>query len=164
LFFLSLAPFVNQPATALLAIVLAGAGLGFLKFNFNPARIFLGDSGSMFLGYMIAIIAIISGGKLATAGLILGIPILDAAWVIARRVLSGEKPWKADRKHLHHRLLDAGLSQKQTVILYWAFSALFGGIALASQTYGKTLTALAAAFLMLILGFILVRLERKRGS
>jgi UDP-GlcNAc:undecaprenyl-phosphate GlcNAc-1-phosphate transferase len=160
LFFLSIAVFVNQPATALLAIVLFGCCLGFLPYNFNPARIFMGDSGSMFLGYTLAILAIISGGKLATAGLILGVPILDAAWVIIRRMASGQAPWKADRKHLHHRLLDAGLSQRQTVLLYWGFSALFGGIALASQTYGKVLIGVALLFVMLTLGGTLVYLER----
>lgn len=162
LFFLSLAPFVNQPATALLAIILFGACLGFLPYNFNPAKIFLGDSGSMFLGFLLAIIAVISGGKLATAGLVLGIPILDAAWVILRRLFAGQAPWQADRKHLHHRLLDAGLSQRQTVALYWVFAAVTGLVALGSRTYGKTITASILLGLMLILGCSLVLLE-KRG-
>ncbi len=161
LFFLSLAPFVNQTATALLAIVLAGASLGFLRYNFNPAKIFLGDSGSMFLGYILAIIAVISGGKLATASLVLGIPILDAAWVILRRLANGQSPWTADRKHLHHRLLDAGLSQRQTVTLYWAISAIFGATALASRTYGKTLMILVLLILML-LGMIYLNRREKR--
>lgn len=164
LFFLSLAPFVNQPATALLAIVLVGSGLGFLKFNINPAKIFLGDSGSMFFGYMIAILAVISGGKLATAGLVLGIPILDAAWVILRRVFSGQSPWVADRRHLHHRLLDAGLTQKQTVTLYWALSAIFGSIALASRTYGKTIAAVTIFGLMIVIGLGLVLFDRYKNK
>lgn len=162
LFFLSLAAFVNQPATALLAIVAFGASLGFLPSNFNPAKIFLGDSGSMFLGFLLAIFAVISGGKLATAGLVLGIPILDAAWVILRRLAGGQKPWAADRKHLHHRLLDAGLNQRQTVVLYWTFSALFGSIALASRTYGKTITALTMLGIMITLGLALIWLERRK--
>ncbi len=161
LFFLSTAIFVNQPATALLAIILFGGCLGFLGYNFNPAKIFLGDSGSMFLGFLLAIIAVISGGKLATAGLVLGIPILDALWVVCRRIFSGQKPWSADRKHLHHRLLDAGLSQKQTVVLYWAFSALFGSIALVSRTIGKTWAGVSIVAVMVVLGLILVFLERR---
>lgn len=164
LFFLSLAAFVNQPATAFLAIVLFGCGLGFLRYNFNPAKIFLGDSGSMFMGFLLAIFAVISGGKLATAGLVLGIPILDAAWVVLRRLFAGQVPWQADRKHLHHRLLDAGLNQRQTVILYWCFSALFGAIALSSRTYGKTMTALSMIGLMIVLGLILVALEQKKSK
>lgn len=164
LFFLSLAPFVNQPATALLAVILFGSSLGFLRFNFNPARIFLGDSGSMFLGFMLAILAVISGGKLATAGLVLGIPILDAAWVILRRVATGQMPWSADRKHLHHRLLDAGLSQRQTVLLYWVFSGLFGVTALTQRTFGKVQMGLMMLLVMAILGGILVLVERYRNK
>ncbi len=157
LFFLSLAPFVDQPATAVLAIVLFGSCLGFLPANFNPAKVFLGDSGSMFLAYILAVLAVISGGKLATAGLVLGIPILDAAWVIIRRVLSGRSPFKGDRLHLHHRLFDAGLSQKQTVILYWIISGLFGSIALASRTYGKTLAGLGVLVVVLLLAGLSVK-------
>lgn len=162
LFFLSLAPFVNQPATALLAIILFGSGLGFLRYNFNPAKIFMGDSGSMFLGFILAILAVISGGKVATAGLVLGIPILDAAWVILRRVASGQMPWSADRKHLHHRLLDAGLSQRQTVLLYWVFSGLFGVTALNQRTLGKVQMGLTMLLIMAILGGVLVLVERYR--
>ncbi|TSC93576.1 MAG: glycosyl transferase, partial [Candidatus Berkelbacteria bacterium Licking1014_85] len=108
LFFLSISKVVNQPSTAILMIVLAGSSFGFLKYNFFPARIFIGDSGSQFIGFMLAIGAIISGGKLATAALVLGFPILDAFWVISRRLLNGKKIWSADRSHLHHRLLDLG--------------------------------------------------------
>lgn len=160
IFFLSMAAFVNQPATAALAIILFGACLGFLRFNFNPAKIFLGDSGSMFLGFVLAIMAVISGGKLATAGLVLGIPILDAAWVILRRLVSGQSPWKADRRHLHHRLLDAGMSQRQTVMFYWVLSGLFGAIALASRTYGKTMAGLAMVGLMILIGLGLLMFDR----
>lgn len=165
LFFLSLASFVNQPATALLAIVMCGACLGFLPYNINPAKIFLGDSGSMFLGYLIAIIAVISGGKLATASLVLGIPILDAAWVILRRLAAGQLPWHADRRHLHHRLLDAGLNQKQTVAVYWGLSAIFGATALLNrQAYGKTLIAVIILGLMVVIGLSLFALDRRRAK
>jgi UDP-GlcNAc:undecaprenyl-phosphate GlcNAc-1-phosphate transferase len=164
IFFLSLAMLVNQPATALIAIILAGATLGFLPYNINPAKIFMGDTGSMFLGYILAILAVISGGKLATAGLVLGIPILDAAWVILRRLASRQSPWKADRRHLHHRLLDAGLNQRQTVFLYWVLSALFGSIALTSQTYGKLIAGTILVALMAIIGVSLYIVSKKRSS
>lgn len=157
LFFLSLAPFVNQPATALLAIILAGSALGFLPYNFNPAKIFLGDSGSQFLGYMLAVFAIISGAKVATAALVLGVPILDALWVIARRVLTGSSPFKADRRHLHHRFLDVGFSVRTTVIIYWLISLGFGLAALQTQTAGK----LTAAFWLLIIMFLLATIVLK---
>lgn len=156
LFFLSLAPFVNQPATALLAIILAGSTLGFLPYNFHPAKIFLGDAGSQFLGYMLAIFAIISGAKVATAALILGVPILDALWVIARRLLSGGSPFQADRLHFHHRLVDAGLSQRVAAAIYWVFSLTFGLIALQTQTRGKTTAALWLLILMFLTATIVV--------
>lgn len=154
--FLSLAPNVNQPATAFLCAILAGSALGFLFFNFNPAKIFLGDSGSMFLGFMIAIAAIISGAKLATAALVLGIPILDALWVIGRRIFTGKSPMMADKLHLHHRFLEAGLSQRQTVLILYALAAGFGIVALQQGTHGKFIAGLWLLGIMVIMGIGLV--------
>ncbi|GAI45989.1 unnamed protein product, partial [marine sediment metagenome] len=108
LLILSLLTGVQQPLTALIAAILAGSILGFLPYNFNPASVFMGDSGSQFLGFMLGILAIICGGKLATAGLVLGLPILDGLWVISRRIFSGHSPFLPDKKHLHHRLLALG--------------------------------------------------------
>lgn len=149
--FLSLEPVVNQPATALLAAILAGAILGFLPYNWHPAKIFLGDTGSMFLGYMVGVFAIISGAKFATAALVLGIPILDACWVFVRRILSGQSPMKADKLHLHHRFLKAGFSVRATVLILYAIAALFGMIALQTGTAGKV----SALIWLLVLGVAL---------
>lgn len=162
LFFLSLQPTVNQPATALLCIILAAACLGFLPFNFNPAKIFLGDSGSMFLGYMIGIFAIISGGKVATALLVLGIPIFDAIWVILRRIWGKKAPWIGDRLHLHHRFLEAGFSQKQAVLILYGISLIFGLWALFSQTKGKFWGFLILLLAMILLALLLIYLERRK--
>lgn len=164
LFFLSLAPTVNQPATALLCILVAGSTLGFLPYNFNPAKIFLGDSGSMFLGYMIAIFAIISGGKIATASLILGIPIFDAIWVILRRIINKKAPWRADKKHLHHRFLSAGLSQKQAVILLYFIAVTLGIISLYSGSVGKFYAMIGLFLLMILLAIILIIFERIKNA
>lgn len=102
IFFLSLQ--IQQPFTALMALILAGSNLGFLFFNFNPAKIFLGEGGSLWAGFMLGSLAIISGGKVATTLLILGIPLLDLLWVVFRRVFKDKSSWsKADKKHLHHR-------------------------------------------------------------
>jgi UDP-GlcNAc:undecaprenyl-phosphate GlcNAc-1-phosphate transferase len=160
--FLALDPIVNQPATALLAAIVAGATLGFLPYNWHPAKIFLGDTGSMFLGYMLGIFAIISGAKLATAALVLGIPILDAFWVIGRRMLAGQSPMKADRRHLHHRFLNAGFSQQVTVLILYAISALFGMIALSTGTQGKVQALIWLLALALLLAFGLIVLEKRR--
>ncbi len=153
---------VNQPATALMCAILSGAALGFLFFNFNPAKIFLGDSGSMFLGFMVAVAAIISGGKVATALLVLGIPILDALWVIARRIFNKKSPMQADKYHLHHRFLAAGFNQKQTVIILYTISASFGIIALQNNTQGKVVAGLWLLVLMVIIGLVLIFANKKR--
>src|SRR3990167_4578918 len=123
IFFLSI--LLGQDANALLALLIAGVALGFLGWNFYPARIFLGDSGSMSLGFLIAVLSIISGGKLATAFLVLGIPVLDVGWVLLRRLFSGQSPFVADKRHLHHRLLTAGLTQKQAVIVLYLIAIIF---------------------------------------
>jgi UDP-GlcNAc:undecaprenyl-phosphate GlcNAc-1-phosphate transferase len=141
-----------QPDIAFASLVLAGAILGFLFYNFNPASIFLGEGGSLFLGYALGVLAIISGGKIAIALLVMGIPMLDVAWTILRRLLSGKNPFKtADKQHLHHRLLALGLSQKQTVFVFYFLSAFFGLSGLFLQSQGKMLALLAILLLMLVL-------------
>jgi UDP-GlcNAc:undecaprenyl-phosphate GlcNAc-1-phosphate transferase len=126
IFFLTQTTKFYQPEVGLLALVFAGCCLGFLVFNFNPARIFLGESGSLFLGFVLGILAVISGGKIATALLVMAVPILDLARVLIVRFISGKKISEGDREHLHFRLLDRGLSVRKTVLLMYAISFLFG--------------------------------------
>jgi UDP-GlcNAc:undecaprenyl-phosphate GlcNAc-1-phosphate transferase len=148
---------VAQYNTALLALMLAGAYSGFLLFNFNPAKIFLGEGGSLLAGFLLGVLAIISGSKVATTILIMGIPILDVIWTIFRRMKAGKNPFKtADRKHLHFRLLDVGLNQKQAVIFLYFLTALFGSFALFLQTLGKVVTFIILIIVMIILGLSLV--------
>ncbi len=137
MFALSLGPKINQPVTATLAIIFSGALLGYLFFAFNPASIFLGEGGSTFLGFILGVLAIISGAKIATALLVMGIPILDVAWVIVKRIWYRRSPFSGDRQHLHFRLLDIGLSQRQAVLVLYAISAIFGGTAVFLQSMGK---------------------------
>ncbi len=164
LFFLSLNKEVFQPETALLCIILAGASLGFLIFNFHPAKIFLGEGGSTFIGFMLGILAIISGGKIATALLVMGIPILDVIWVIIRRVWKGKSPFKADRQHLHFRLFDVGFSQRSAVIFLWAISAIFGLIALFIQGKSKIIAFSTLVLIMIILAVSLVIFYKKKRT
>ena len=165
IFFLSLS--LGQPAAALLSLIFAGSVLGFLPWNFNPAKIFMGDSGSMFCGYLLAVLAVISGGKVATAFLVLGLPVLDVVWVALRRIFSGRSPFQADKFHLHHRLIDAGLTQRQAVLMLYLISAIFGGVAIFSQTAGKIQAIIWLMLVMGALAIILIILEwrkRKRES
>jgi UDP-GlcNAc:undecaprenyl-phosphate GlcNAc-1-phosphate transferase len=156
LYILAIRPDVNQLSMSVLAIILSGALLGFLPFNFWPAQIFLGDSGSQVLGFLLATFAIISGGKLATAFLILGVPLLDTLWVIVRRLLTKQAPYKADRLHLHHRLLAAGLQQRDAVLLIYTIAAGFGIVALNTQSLGKLVASLSLIGMMIIGGLVLV--------
>lgn len=117
---------------AVLTAALAGSALGFLHFNFSPAKIFMGDTGSMFLGYMLAAVSVVGTVKsAATIALIvptvaLGLPIMDTACAIIRRFNNGQPIFKPDRGHLHHRLLDMGLSQTQVVLLLYLVSIILG--------------------------------------
>lgn len=119
----------GQYSVALLPLALLGATLGFLPFNFCPARVFLG-SGSWVLGYAIATLGIAAGAKLALVLLVLAIPIVDVAWLIVSRLRAGQPIGQSDRRHLHYRLLDLGLSPRRVVLLYYAYCILLGAAAL----------------------------------
>lgn len=116
-----------------LTAILSGACIGFLPYNFNPAKIFIGDTGSQFLGFMLAAISIQGAIKSATAVavavpvLALGLPIYDTLFAIVRRKMNNRPIMEADRGHLHHRLLDTGLSQRQVVLIMYLISAILGG-------------------------------------
>ncbi|HEY7782321.1 MAG TPA: MraY family glycosyltransferase [Ktedonobacterales bacterium] len=119
---------LGQPGPALLCAILAGAVIGFLPLNWHPARIFMGDSGAMFLGLALAVLANFGGAKLATMLLLMALPILDTARVIARRARHGHSPLRFDRSHLHHRLLAGGFTQRQIALLFYGITAAFGGL------------------------------------
>ncbi len=148
-----------QTTIALLPLALAGACAGFLIFNLPPARIFMGDSGAEFLGFMLGVCAIIGGAKLATVLLVLGVPILDVAWLIIARTISGKQPTRGGRDHLHHRLLDSGLSQRQILALYWGLSAGFGLLGIADISPYAKLIGLA---LLLLIGAGLIAYATRR--
>lgn len=154
-----------QPDIALVALIFAAACFGFLILNWHPAKIFLGEGGSLLLGYVLGVLAIISGGKIAIALLVLGLPLLDFGWTILRRLLARKNPFRsADRKHLHHRLLDIGLGQRQTVLIFYAFSIFFGLAGLFLQSKGK-LVAISILFLFMVCLLIgLAILEKKKIS
>ena len=152
-----------QPDIAIAALILAAATLGFLIFNFNPASIFLGEGGSLFLGYALGVLSIISGSKIAIALLIMGLPILDVVWTILRRLLAGKNPFKTpDKKHLHHRLLAAGLNQKQTVMVFYILSATFGFVSLFLQSQGKVFALIWLVVVVFLLVIFLPRLVKRR--
>lgn len=134
--------------TTKLSFMIAGASLGFLLFNFYPAKIFPGD-GSMAIYLLLAVVAILSGAKLATAILVMGVPMMDGGVTVLRRLAKKQSPFKGDRKHLHHLLLNRGLSHKQIALFYWAVSAILGLIALTVPSNAK---AFAIIMLLTIVG------------
>ncbi|WP_341524618.1 MraY family glycosyltransferase [Nostoc sp. UHCC 0302] len=129
--------FMRQPAAALIAAALAGAALGFLRYNFNPAQIFMGDGGSYFMGFTLAAVGVIGLVKIPAFTavllpyLILAVPIVDMSVVILARLCRGKLPWAADKRHLHHRLLNAGLSHRLTVLFIYSLTLWVGSLALA---------------------------------
>lgn len=157
---------INQFIPAHLTLALAGAALGFLFFNFHPARVFMGDSGSMFLGYIIGGISIMGLLKTATILglvfplLVLGMPLTDLTFAIIRRKLQGHSIAAADRGHLHHRLLDAGLSQRQAVLWLYAMSAGFG----ISAVLGALGSWIWAAALLIVNFALLITILMRRTA
>jgi UDP-N-acetylmuramyl pentapeptide phosphotransferase/UDP-N-acetylglucosamine-1-phosphate transferase len=126
-------------------LLLAAALLGFLVYNWAPARIFLGDSGAQFAGYTLGVLAILGPAKIGTALLILTVPILDVAWVFIRRPLEGKPFFSADNEHLHHRLLQRGVSQQHIVLIFYGMCLALGLVDLALSKAAKL-----AAFLVVV--------------
>jgi len=125
---------LGQTTVALFPLALAGALLGFLPFNFAPAKIFLGTTGAYFLGYQIATLSILSPAKLSTALLVLAVPILDVAWQIIDRLRRGQNPLQGDRGHLHFRLSDGGLPTRWIVLGYYIVAISFGLVAISAPS------------------------------
>lgn len=149
----------KQPALALLALALAGATIGFLRYNWNPAKIFMGDSGSLFLGFTLAAISVVGLLKVAATAallvpvLILGVPIFDTAFAIVRRALQRRPIFSPDRGHLHHRLLGLGFSQRRAVLIIYAICLILGGTALTLFGIREGAVVLVTAVGILVWGF-----------
>lgn len=154
---------VGEYSIAILGIALMGSCFGFLPFNFNPAKIFMGDTGSTFLGFMLATLSIQGVFKsyavisFAVPLLILGLPVFDALFAMIRRILRGQSPMTADRGHLHHRLVDMGFSQKQTVFILYAISGVLGitAVLLAESGVLRALLLVICVLILLLIGSML---------
>ena len=154
---------VGEYSIAILGIALMGSCFGFLPFNFNPPKIFMGDTGSTFLGFMLATLSIQGVFKsyavisFAVPLLILGLPLFDALFAMIRRILRGQSPMTADRGHLHHRLVDMGFSQKQTVFILYAISGVLGitAVLLAESGVLRALLLVICVLILLLIGSML---------
>jgi len=156
----ALLPTVDEPFVTWMAFTLAGAVAGFLFFNLHPARLFLGTTGVTFLGTMLAVLSIFGTAKISTALLVLAIPIADTFNVLARRVLQRRPPFAPDRGHVHHRLLDLGLSHWQSVFLIYAATC-----ALAALTFVLSSAAQLAAFVgvVVLLALLVAAIPERDG-
>lgn len=164
IFIVSLFWDISYSGTSIMSLILAGSAIGFLIYNFYPAKIFLGEGGSVFLGYMLGILSIISGSKIATAILIMGFPIIDTLIVILRRIWKGRSPIKGDREHFHFSLIDSGMDQGKAVLTIYCTTLLFGITSLFLGTGGKifAIIILIIISLFLITKFYLKTHESKR--
>jgi UDP-GlcNAc:undecaprenyl-phosphate GlcNAc-1-phosphate transferase len=150
---------VGQPSVAILPLALLGALVGFLPYNFAPARVFLGSAGAFFLGYALSTLGLIAGARVAAVLLVVGLPMVDVAWQIFDRLRHRRSPARGDRGHLHFRLLDLGLSQRAIVLLYWSFCALFGVLTLTISSRLYKLVALVGIGVLVVV--VLAWLSRR---
>jgi UDP-GlcNAc:undecaprenyl-phosphate/decaprenyl-phosphate GlcNAc-1-phosphate transferase len=150
-----------EPFVALFCFILAGALAGFLRWNFHPASIFSGTSGIMFVGYTLAVLSILGAGKIAVALLVLGVPIMDTFWIIVRRMAARRSPFGADRGHIHHRLLDLGLSHRDTVLVIYGVCVLLAILSLVLSGTGQMYAFLG---LVVLFGLALFLIERLGGG
>jgi len=151
---------LGQTEIALYALALAGACAGFLLFNFNPARIFLGSAGAMVLGFALATLSILAPARVATALLVMALPIIDAVFQFFDRLRRGHSPGQGDRGHLHYRLFDLGFSQRQIVLGYWLFCTIFGMLALLISS--RIYKVVALGFTGVLVLVVLVILSRRQ--
>ncbi|MDR0930624.1 MAG: undecaprenyl/decaprenyl-phosphate alpha-N-acetylglucosaminyl 1-phosphate transferase [Clostridiales bacterium] len=153
---------MNESGIAILSIALAGSGFGFIPFNFYPAKIFMGDTGSMFLGYMLACISLLGLFKVyallsfAVPFLILALPIFDTVFAIFRRLAKGQSPMTPDRGHMHHRLIDRGFTQKQAVTILYTLSSLLSlsAVVLMLNGGGRAIILIISVFALIVAGGI----------
>ena len=166
---LVIALMVSDPNVALIMAALAGACLGFIPYNFNPAKIFMGDTGALLLGYILATISILGLFKFyavvsfAVPFLALALPLFDTSFAFLRRLFRGKNPMSPDRGHFHHRLLDMGLSQKQAVVVLYAISGVLGlaAVVVATSDEIRALILIAALLIAAVIAFLLYRGKSK---
>lgn len=148
IFLLSIKPEVNQPPIGIITAALGGAILAFLIYNFHPAKFFAGTSGSMFMGFILAVLAIFAGAKIATTLLVVAIPVIDMIWVMGERWRAGESIYKSDQRHLHFKLLELGWSPKKIALFFYIITILIAIVALNTRAIGKLITIVLVAAIM----------------
>lgn len=162
LFLLAIGTIAPNATVALASLILLGSLLGFLPYNFYPARIFMGDSGAYTVGMLLALLSIYAESKIALGALVLGFAILDAVWVVVRRLLRKQSPFKPDRGHLHHVIFDSGIfSHRQTVLIFYILATVVAaGVLLADALLAFGLMVAGLAGIMII---VKLTVSRRNG-
>jgi UDP-GlcNAc:undecaprenyl-phosphate/decaprenyl-phosphate GlcNAc-1-phosphate transferase len=156
---------LHQTSVSLLPLALMGSSFGFLLLNFYPAKVFMGG-GAYVLGYLLGTLSIIGGAKMATILLVMGLPLLDFAWQVFNRMRQGRNPMHGDRGHLHFRLQDIGIDQRQIALLYYVFCAFFGVLTLVTSSRLFKFVAFGTMVMLVVAGFALisVRVQGRRRA
>lgn len=160
----AIAYLLHDYVVCILATALAGACIGFLPYNLNPAKLFMGDTGAMFIGYTLGCLMVLGPFQVsdiitfAVPFLILGLPIFDMAFAAVRRILSGRSPFSGDKKHLHHKLVAVGLSQRKAVAVLYSISAILGIIAvmLTGEGFKRAFFVIALIFVIVAVGLLIM--------
>ena len=163
---------VSDGNVALILAALAGACIGFMPYNLNPAELFMGDTGALLLGYVLATMSVVGLFKFfaiisfVVPFIVLGLPIFDTVFAFFRRLLRGQNPMKPDRKHFHHRLIDMGLSQKQAVAILYGISGILGLIAILIITTGevRAIMVLITLIIVVLMAAFIVNIKKSEGD
>jgi UDP-GlcNAc:undecaprenyl-phosphate GlcNAc-1-phosphate transferase len=153
MFFLILKPEVNQPSVGLISMALSGSVLGFLLFNFHPSKILAGTAGAFFMGFILAVLAIFAGTKIATTLLVMTIPVFDFVWVILERIRLKKSIFEGDTSHLHYKLSKLGFSPSKISLPLYGITILIGFIALNTRVIGKIITIFSVCAILLLTYF-----------
>ncbi len=162
----------GEYVVAMLTAIVVGSCLGFLPFNSNPAKIFMGDTGALFLGYTMAVISVTGVFKLHTVISfmiplsIFGLPIFDTAFAFIRRILHGKSPFSPDRGHLHHKLIDMGFNQKQSVYILYAICGILGtsAIMFTEEHFSRAAIIIAVGFAIFLVNFLIMRRQDDKAK
>lgn len=155
---------INAYEVMLLSFIISGAFIGFLPFNFYPQKIMPGYGGGSLAGFLLGVLSVLSFGKVGTAVLILAVPMLDAFYTIVRRIHSGHSPFRGDRGHLHHRLMDIGWGKRRIAVFYWNISLILGICSLFLRGFEKLLAFCAIAVVLVTFIVIINRMKAEQSS
>lgn len=156
---------MNAQYVAKMALILGASLFIFNRFDFFPPKVIIGDSGAMFIGFILSVLSLYTGGKIATTFIVLGLPLADLIWVILRRISKGQSPFQGDLNHYHHKLLRLGFSEQHTLLIAYAMTFALGVSSIIFlfylKTFGKMIAIIAIILLMFVISMLLIKKESR---